>query len=72
MEDINRRIKSQLALRGMTQGDLAELLGVAEKTVSMKLTGQAPWKDVELIMLSKEFSVSVDYLLIGGDNNGEL
>ena len=70
MDEVNKRIKSRLALKGMTQGNLADLLGVTEKTVSLKLTGRSSWKDCELMTIADRLEVSVGWILEG--DNGEV
>lgn len=40
---ISRRIRSLMALRGMTATDLAEAIGVRPKALSERLTGDRHW-----------------------------
>ena len=57
--------------KGYTQRELAEILGVSDKTVSKWETGKG-YPDIEqLLSLSEEFSVSVNELLYGRRIMGE-
>ncbi len=60
---MNKRIKSQMKLYGMTHNDLAELLGISRVSVSFKLNKKRDFTQTELEVMANKFNVSVDYLL---------
>lgn len=56
-------ISAEMARHGMTQSELAEMLGVTRKTVNKWLNGHTSIPVECLIELKKRWSVSIDYLL---------
>ena len=64
-ELMNRRIESQMVLKGISKETLADYLGCNYDTTRKKLAGESSWKDTEIILLARLFEVSTDYLLKG-------
>lgn len=57
---MNERLKSL----GITQGDLAEQLGLSSSAISMKLHGHRPWKREEIdavLELAREKDPAITY-----------
>ena len=66
-QEFGQRIAKLRTERGMSQQQLAQMLGVKRSVISYYESGdRLPSFDV-LIMLSKVFSVTTDYLLKGQD-----
>jgi transcriptional regulator with XRE-family HTH domain len=60
---IGVRLKSLRKNRGMTQKDLADILGVQKSTISQYETNvNAPSDEIKMVM-AKFFNVSLDYLI---------
>lgn len=53
-------IASEMAMRGETQKDMAELLNLSVPTISVKLAGGIRWYDSEIEKLCKHYKK--DYL----------
>lgn len=65
MESLNERIKQLRKDKGLTQTQLADMLGVTDKAVSKWEVGEAN-PDISLLAkIAEIFGVSVDYLLTG-------
>lgn len=64
-ELMNRRIESQMVLKGLTKETVSSYIGISYESFRQKLVGQSSWKDTEIILLSRLFEVSTDYLLKG-------
>lgn len=62
MEHINR-LKQLMEEKGLVQTDIAELLGVTRQSVSSYLNLIHPMDADQIVILSKYFNVSSDYLL---------
>lgn len=58
-----RRVRAALAAQGHTQKDAADMLGIAESTLSNKLTGKIRFNDAEIFSLSHWLGVPSDALL---------
>lgn len=68
---IGKLIAKKRKVKQMTQSQLAEQLGVSNKTVSKWETG-AGLPDISLLIdLAKELEISVDDLLKGNEETGE-
>ena len=62
---IGKTISKLRKEKGLTQSDLAELIGVSNKTISKWESGQG-YPDITFFpILSKEFGVTIDYLMMG-------
>lgn len=65
METLNDRIKTLRKEKGLTQSQLAHLLGITDKAISKWEVGEAN-PDIELLpKIASIFEVTVDYLLTG-------
>ena len=62
---IGDRIRECRKTNGLTQEELAELLGVSSNTVSSMENGQQNFKIDKLSQLARVFDVTTDYLLYG-------
>lgn len=72
MEALNERIKKCRKDKGLTQSQLAEILGVTDKAVSKWEVGEAN-PDIELLVkMSELFNVTLDYLLTGVKKEKEI
>lgn len=47
--EIGRRINRKMADAGMTQGQLAEAMGLTQAAISRKIAGERPWFPGELM-----------------------
>jgi transcriptional regulator with XRE-family HTH domain len=59
---IGARIHHVMWTRRMSQVELAELLGIAQPTLSKKLRGQRPWFAAELILATRALGITVGWL----------
>ena len=59
------RLREYMTNRGLTQAELAALLGVSQPTVSDWLNGNALPSTKKLLKISKKIGLSVDELLKG-------
>ena len=65
MDTLNERIKQLRKEKGLTQSQLADLLGVTDKAVSKWEVGETN-PDISLLpKISEIFNVTLDYLLVG-------
>ena len=65
MDTLNERIKQLRKEKGLTQSQLADLLGVTDKAVSKWEIGETN-PDISLLpKMSEIFNVTLDYLLVG-------
>lgn len=65
--DIGQRIMELRKRRGMTQEQLAEILGTTRQAVSKWESGKSTPDLDYAIAMGKHFGVSMDYLLLGQD-----
>lgn len=65
METLNDRIKQLRKEKGLTQSQLADLLGVTDKAVSKWEVGEANPDISLLVKLAEIFGVTIDFLLTG-------
>ena len=56
--------------KGLTQEQLAEILGVSRQAVSKWESNNGYPETDKLIVIAKEFGVSLDYLILGKPSNG--
>lgn len=55
-------LRAEAARVGMTYKDISKMLGIAEKTVYLKLSGKSDFSLSEAFALSKHFNCEIDYL----------
>lgn len=63
-ETIARNLSGELARHRKTQADLAELLGISEKTVSERLHGQGSFTTDQLSQTASMLDMSLYQLMI--------
>jgi transcriptional regulator with XRE-family HTH domain len=56
---IAANIRAELARRDITQGQLAELLGLTTTPMSKRLRGQMPFRDHELVRIAEFLNISI-------------
>ncbi|MCX7715314.1 MAG: helix-turn-helix domain-containing protein [Clostridia bacterium] len=56
----------------MTQGELAEKIGVKHNTISDYETGYSKPNAVRLIRIANVFNVSLDYFFVSGEDDVEI
>lgn len=71
MDNLGQRIYDERKKLGLSQGELAERLGVSAKAVSKWETGEAQPTLENVVSLSRIFNVSTDYLLHGSPDGKE-
>ena len=64
-ERISAATRALVALHGMRNADLAEVLGVGQNSVFMKLRGDSPWKAAEVALVAEYFGVPISILFDG-------
>ncbi|WP_305840048.1 XRE family transcriptional regulator [Photobacterium leiognathi] len=67
MDDVSIRLKKKRKLMGLTQAQLANLLGVKPQTISGWERGLSHPKGAQLSSLSKAFNVPKSWILYGND-----
>ena len=60
---IGQRLKETRKNKGVTQDELAELLGVQKSTISSYESDKIDPVDKSKVMIAKRFNISLDYLL---------
>lgn len=60
---IGQRLKEIRKSKGVTQDELAELLGVQKTTISSYESNKIDPVDKSKVMIAKRFNISLDYLL---------
>ena len=56
------KIKGLRAERGITQADMAKIVGITEGSYTLKEGGKYDWKSSEMFTLRKYFKTSLDEL----------
>ena len=56
------RIRGLRAERGMSQADLAKIVGITEGSYCLKESGKFDWKSSEMFILRRYFKSSLDEL----------
>jgi transcriptional regulator with XRE-family HTH domain len=59
---IGARIHHVMWRRRISQVELADVLGIAQPTLSKKLRGQRPWTTSELILAARTLGISIGWL----------
>ncbi len=70
LEGVGARIKLVRRDKGMTQGDLAQAVGVSRSAVAQWETGRAGQLSANLSRIAGVLEVGVEYLLHGEDKHG--
>lgn len=63
---LGERLKAERIKKGVSQDELAKLLGVEQSYISKLENGIKTPSNGTLIALAKYFGVTTDYLLLGG------
>lgn len=51
-------LRAEMARRGMSPKDLAEMLGITTQSVHNRLRGKCPWKKTEITVLCDKYGLS--------------
>lgn len=62
-------ILAEMGRRELRQGDVAALIGLAQKNVSRRLHGDVDWKLGELLHLSEAWDLPLSTLIYGIDDD---
>jgi transcriptional regulator with XRE-family HTH domain len=61
-QEIGQRVGMLMANAGMTQGAMAQRMGITQAAISRKLSGERPWFADELALAARILGVSVGEL----------
>lgn len=64
-ERISAATRALVALHGMRNADLADVLGIGQNSVFMKLRGDSPWKAAEVAPVAEYFGVPISIIFDG-------
>ena len=64
-ERISAATRTLVALHGMRNADLADVLGIGQNSVFMKLRGDSPWKAAEVALVAEYFGVPISIIFDG-------
>ena len=64
----NRKLKSLRVLHGMTQGDMAELLGMTKPTYRTRENGQHDFTESEINTILNTFNVKYEDIFLHNDS----
>jgi len=59
-------LKAEMARRGVTVQDLAELTGVTTVTIRNKLSGKSKWTIDDADTIARYFDTTIEYLFLEG------
>lgn len=59
MNNIKKILKAHMALEGVTQEDMANLLGIKRQTFNTKINGHIAFSDKEKILIAELFKTDV-------------
>lgn len=60
---VNRRIRGRMAELGVTQAQLAGLLGVTQQSVGDRLRGDNQWRVKDLFVVAERLQTTIAYLV---------
>lgn len=63
---IAKLIKAQMAMRGVTQADLADLTGISKSQVNRKLLGKLPFELDDVMAMAEALELDPQQLLTRG------
>jgi len=69
-KEISQRIQQIMRQMGITQQELADLLGISQPAISLYLKGRVPPAEV-LLQLARLGETTVEWLLTGNKDGGE-
>lgn len=67
LDNVNTRIRVELARSRRNQTDLAKLLGLSQAGVSRRLSGVTPWDLLELELVAEFFGVPLPQFVASDD-----
>lgn len=56
------KIRGLIAEHGITQKELAEIIGISEQSMNLKLKGKRQFKANEIGKIARYFDIEVDFL----------
>jgi transcriptional regulator with XRE-family HTH domain len=56
-------LRAELARRGMTQNDMARILGCSQGHISARMAGRAPWRVSDLAKIARYMGVPLAVIL---------
>lgn len=59
MNNVKKILKAHMALEGITQRDLASVLGITEASLSRKMNGRFEFSDKEKLMIAELFNADI-------------
>lgn len=60
---VSRKVKGVLAELDVTQTELGHRLGMAQKTVSKRITGETPWRVDDVVDVAQALDVPLERIL---------
>lgn len=72
-----KNLKAEIARAGMTNLEMADVIGVKYATAWRLLNGKRQWRLCEMVAIQSELegrngtTYTLDYLFVDGDENGE-
>jgi transcriptional regulator with XRE-family HTH domain len=70
--EISQRINLARLQKGLTQDDLARARGIAQGTVSQKLSGQRGWTIEDIKVYADLLGTTTDFLIDGKEASSEM
>lgn len=71
MNRANDRLEALMRLKGVTQTEIAKLIGVSRQSVSKKIAGKTDFKSKEMFLIQQTFFKGYSLEFIFGDNETE-
>ena len=68
MNSANNRLEALMRLKGVTQTEIAKLIGVSRQSVSKKISGKTDFKAKEMFLIQQTFFKEHSLEFIFGDN----
>ncbi|MGN6245160.1 MAG: helix-turn-helix domain-containing protein [Motilibacteraceae bacterium] len=62
-DSVSANVRAEMARRGLSQTDVAAILGVSQVSVSARLRGKVAWRIDDLTALARHFGMPVADLL---------
>lgn len=64
-------LRAEMARRGVTQQQVAEVLGLSQSAVSRRLLGQAPISIDQLFEITERFGIDMASIIFAGTDNSQ-
>lgn len=68
---ITGNLRAEMARRGITQQQVAEILGLSRAAVSRRLLGQSPISIDELFEITEHFGIDMASIIFAGTDNSQ-